>query len=160
MRRRRRSFDAARVTRGLWVGSAPSAPQAEELVRRGITAVVDLRAERSETASWPPAVVVDHIPLVDHAAPTADELDLASRRVSELVRGGHEVLVHCRAGLERAPTIACAVLMRQGWSLADAYRRVVEARHGAAPTEGQLAALRSLGSTGSGDPAKESDPPQ
>ena len=60
------------------------------------------------------------------------------------MRQGDVVLVHCRAGLERAPTVACAALLCSGWSLAEAYRRVIERRRAAAPTADQLAALSAL----------------
>ena len=141
---RRARPDAVAVTPSLWVGSAPSAGQLEQLVRDGITAVVDLRAEATDGADWPGDVVVVRVPLVDHGAPTGDELRAAAERVTALLRDGRRVLVHCRAGLERSPAVACAVLMAQGWSLADAYRLVAERRRGAAPTDGQLAALREL----------------
>jgi protein-tyrosine phosphatase len=64
--------------------------------------------------------------------------------VSSLVKQGHEVLVHCHAGVERTPTVVCAALVMMGWSLTDAYQRVVEVRPEAAPTDGQLSTLRAL----------------
>ena len=143
--------DAVRVIPGVWLGSAPSTAQARRLAREGITVVVDLRAEAAERAAWPGTVRVVPIPMVDHGTPTAAEVSSAASQVSRLVRDGEEVLVHCRAGLERSPTVVCATLMLQGWSLADAYRRVTEARSGAAPTEGQLSVLRSIaGNAGAG----------
>jgi threonine dehydrogenase-like Zn-dependent dehydrogenase len=81
---------------------------------------------------------------VDHGTPSADELRDAAATVSSLVRQGHEVLVHCHAGIERTPMVVCAALVILGWSLTDAYQRVLEVRPEAAPTDGQLAALRAL----------------
>ena len=40
--------------------------------------------------------------------------------------------------------VVCAALMMMGWSLSDAYQRVLEALPEAAPTDGQLATLRAL----------------
>jgi hypothetical protein len=140
--------DAARVIPGLWVGSAPSVRQARRLANGGISVVVDLRREGGAPTTWPETVRVVQIPFEDHGTPTVGEVSSAASRISRLLRDGEEVLVHCRAGLERSPTIVCAVLMLQGWSLADAYRRVAEARAGAAPTEGQLGVLRSLAAPG------------
>lgn len=139
-----RRADAARVIPGLWVGSAPSARQAQRLAGEGITAVVDLRSEGGDGGSWSDGVAVHRVPFVDHATPTVDELGAAAEIISRLLKDGHEVLVHCRAGLERSPTVVCAVLLLQGWPLSEAYRRVTESRKGAAPTEGQLATLRKL----------------
>jgi protein-tyrosine phosphatase len=136
--------DVARIIPGLWVGSAPSTRQAKRLTGGGITAVVDLRAENGEVTDWPPSVQVCAVPLVDHGTPTQKALLDAAQVVGQLMSEGHEVLVHCRAGLERSATVACAVLMMQGWTLAEAYRQVTLSRRGAAPTEGQLITLRAV----------------
>jgi protein-tyrosine phosphatase len=79
---------------------------------------------------------------VDHGTPSADELRDAAATVSSLVGQGHEVLVHCHAGVERTPMVVCAALVMMGWSLTDAYQRVLEVRPEAAPTDGQLGVLR------------------
>jgi protein-tyrosine phosphatase len=141
----RTHVDAAPVVPGLWVGAAPDRRQARRLVRDGINAVVDLRSERNESDEvWPPEVEVVRVGLQDHGSPTVDELRAAAQAVSELMRRGREVFLHCHAGLERGPTVACATLILQGWPLNNAYRQVVESRPRALPTDGQLAALREL----------------
>jgi protein-tyrosine phosphatase len=140
--------DAAPVVPGLWVGAAPDRRQARRLVRDGIDAVVDLRSERNESDKvWPSGVEVVRVGLQDHGSPTIDELRAAAQTVSELMRRGREVFLHCHAGLERSPTVACATLLLQGWPLPEAFRRVMESRPRALPTEGQLAALRALAKT-------------
>lgn len=141
----RRSIDAVEILPGLWLGSAPSARQARDLHRRGIEAVVDLRAERGTAAAvWPPEVEVRYERLQDHGTPSAQQLEDAASTVADLMAQGRTVLVHCHAGIERAPTVACAALVLQGWSLDAAYQRVIESRPAALPTDGQLAALREL----------------
>ena len=40
--------------------------------------------------------------------------------------------------------VTCAALLVMGWSLPDAYQRVLEVRSDSAPTDGQLATLRAL----------------
>ena len=64
--------------------------------------------------------------------------------VADLVKQGHHVLVHCHAGVERTPMVVCAALVVMGWSLTEAYQRVLEARPEASPTDGQLEALRAF----------------
>ena len=141
----RQRADADEIVPGLWVGSAPSSVQVAALVSAGVDAVVDLRAEDDAARrEWPDYVAVEIVPLVDHRTPSLDALRAAARSVSELMGAGRTVLVHCHAGVERAPTVACAALVLQGWSLEDAYRRVIERRSVAAPTDGQLASLRTL----------------
>jgi protein-tyrosine phosphatase len=140
--------DAVRVVPGLWLGAAPGRRQAMLLARDGIDAVVDLRSEGSETGDlWPPGVDVVRVGLQDHGSPTVEELRAAAQTTSELMRRGREVFVHCHAGVERSPTVACATLLLLGWPLNDAFRRVTEARSRSRPTEGQLTALRGLAET-------------
>lgn len=141
----RRSVDAVEIVPGLWLGSAPSARQARDLHERGIEAVVDLRAERDgDAVVWPPEVEVRVAQLRDHGTPYARQLEGAAAVVADLMAQGRTVLVHCHAGIERAPTVACAALLLQGWTLDAAYQRVITSRPRALPTEGQLAALREL----------------
>jgi len=136
--------DVARVVPGLWMGSAAAGRHATRLSREGIDCVVDLREQEPDVGHWPPEVVITHLPLQDHGTPTLDELRNAAAMVSTLVKQGHEVLVHCQAGIERTPTVVCAALLLMGWSLPEAYQRVLEVRPEAAPTDGQLATLRAL----------------
>ena len=142
--RRSRQADAHRVIPGLWVGSAPAGHDVEGIVALGIDAVVDLRAERGDIDHWPGEVEVRSVALTDHGTPTQAQLADAAGAVVALMRAGHEVLVHCHAGLERGPTVACAALVTSGWELRDAYDTVMAARPGARPTDGQLAALREF----------------
>jgi protein-tyrosine phosphatase len=139
--------DAVEVIPGLLVGSAPSRRQVPTLVAEGVTTVIDLRSPREpHGVHWPEGIVYARIPFEDHGSPSADDLEEAGRTVAALMRQGDTVLVHCHAGLERSPTVACAALVISGWSLAEAYRRVTERRRDAAPTAGQMATLEELAS--------------
>lgn len=142
----RRRLNADEVVNGLWIGSAPSSLDVAALVSSGIDAVVDLRAEDDVRRDWPDDIEVRIVALRDHGTPSVDELHAAATAVSDLMGNGRTVFVHCHAGVERAPTVACAALVLQGWSLEDAYRRVIERRGSAAPTDGQLATVRTLAS--------------
>ena len=126
------------------MGSAAAGRHAARLSREGIDRVVDLREQGADVGHWPPEVVITHVPLQDHGTPTLDKLRDAASTVSSLVKQGHEVLVHCQAGIERTPMVVCAALLLMGWSLPEAYQRVLEVRPEAAPTNGQLATLRAL----------------
>lgn len=153
----RRRSDAVRVIPGLSMGSAASARHGSRLARGGIDCVVDLREKTSKVGDWPPEVLVRHIPLEDHGTPSTDALRDAAVTVSGLVKQGHNVLVHCHAGVERTPMVVCAALMMMGWSLSDAYQRVLEVLPEAASTDGQLTVLRVLAAKLAvpGDPAQE-----
>jgi protein-tyrosine phosphatase len=110
-----------------------------------------LREEGPDVGEWPPQILMSHIPLADHGTPTIASLEAAATAVSDLVKEGHEVLVHCHAGVERTPTVVCAALVVMGWPLTDAYQRVLEVRPEAAPTDGQLAVLRAFAAARASD---------
>jgi protein-tyrosine phosphatase len=142
--RRRRPVDASEVMPGLLVGSAPDASQCAQLSRRGVTYVVDLRAEVANEGHWPSNVVVRRIPVVDRCAPDLDQLIDLAREVVEALHHGEVVLIHCHAGMGRAATVAWAVLMELGYGLAEAYNALREGRPVIAPTDPQIALLRTV----------------
>ncbi len=91
---------------------------------------------------WPEDVFTHSYPLEEYEAPDIAELRDVSIDVASLIAQGEVVYVHCRAGVQRAPTVACAALIQMGWSLADAYRVVSSRRAVTAMSEEQLAVLR------------------
>lgn len=139
-----RAPDAVEVIPGLRIGSCPSRRQARRLADDGVNCVVDLRAEAPHEPVWPQGFPTTRVALVDHGTPSVTELRDAAEEVRRLIGEGHQILLHCRMGLERAPTVAAATLMLQGWSFGEALDRVRSVRPRAMPTRGQLEALRGL----------------
>jgi Dual specificity phosphatase, catalytic domain len=148
---RHRAPDASEVLPGLMLGSAPDAGQRRELHRRGVRVVVDLRAEVPAADPWEPDVLVRRVPVVDRGVPDAATLVELARWVLAAVRRGDVVLVHCHAGVGRAATVGCAILLELGYDLRDGYRIVREARPVIALTEPQLELLRHLDRAGRGE---------
>ena len=144
VRTRRRPPDVSEVMPRLMIGAAPDPAQCEELHRRGVRVVVDLRAEVLNEAYWPGDVTVRRLATVDRHAPDVGELSEVARWIVEALGHDQLVLVHCRAGMGRAPTVGCAVLMQLGYRLCDAYSMLRDARPVIAPTDEQIAALRRL----------------
>ncbi len=138
--------DATEVVPGLRMGAAPSRRAARGLARAGVTHAIDLRGRGDAVGVtvWPEEVFTHSYPLEEYEAPDIVELRQVSSDVASLIAQGEVVYVHCRAGIQRAPTVACAVLMQLGWSLADAYRVVSSRRAVAAMSAGQLAVLRQF----------------
>jgi protein-tyrosine phosphatase len=107
---------------------------------------MDLR-DRGDTVAdgiWPDDVLTHSYPLVEYEAPDVAKLCEVSSHVASLIAQGEVVYVHCRAGVQRAPLVACAVLIQMGWSLPDAYRSVSSRRGVTAMSEDQLTVLRAL----------------
>jgi protein-tyrosine phosphatase len=136
--------DAVEVIPGLHMGAAPSRRVARTMTRAGVSCAVDLRVDRDGTSPWPKPVRTFSYPLAEYGAPSVETLARISKDVAELIENGEIVYVHCRAGVQRAPMVACAVLMQMGWPLASAYRFVASRRSVAALTEEQLQTLKSL----------------
>jgi Dual specificity phosphatase, catalytic domain len=136
--------DAVEVIPGLHLGSAPGKRGARGLARAGVTYAVDLRAHPVGVSPWPRAVQTFSCPMAEYEAPSLEALDGVSRQIASLIASGDIVYVHCRAGIQRAPLVACAVLMQMGWKLGDAVRLVSARRTVAAMNDAQLAVLQQL----------------
>lgn len=85
-----------------------------------------------------------NFPITDHGVP-ADPVHY--RRVAHAIDGrlnaGQAIVIHCRAGLGRAPSLAIAALIEGGMNVDEAILRVGKARGRPVPeTDEQLAFLR------------------
>ena len=81
-----------------------------------------------------------HLPIVDASIPDQrfeDKWEIAGEEVRALLRGGRDVLVHCRGGLGRAGMIAARLLVEVGMEPAEAIARVRAVRPGAIETSEQ-----------------------
>ena len=87
------------------------------LARIGVTHAFDLRSreDASPTSVWPEGVLIQRYPMEEYAAPDIAVLRRVSSDVASLMALGDVVYVHCREGIQRAPMVACAVLMQLGW---------------------------------------------
>jgi hypothetical protein len=86
-----------------------------------------------------------HLPIADYSVPTdafEAQWKTHGRDIRALLRGGADVLVHCRGGLGRAGTIAARLLVELGMPPEQAIREVRRARKGAIETPAQLAHVR------------------
>ncbi len=86
-----------------------------------------------------------HLPFPDGTAPDAAWLARwdreASPRLHQALDAGRHVLIHCKGGIERAPTVAALLLLERGDGLAEALTLLRSARPGAQPLAAQRALL-------------------
>ncbi len=78
-------------------------------------------------------------PIPDLHAPNVDEILPVVERVVEALPTG--VVIHCGAGIGRAPTLAICALLQVGLSLDDALTLIAERRPMAGPESGAQRAL-------------------
>lgn len=81
-----------------------------------------------------------HLPITDVQPPDQrfeDGWSSVSKQLTDLLRSGGRILVHCRGGLGRAGTVAALLLVELGVPRSDAVNQVREARPGAIETRAQ-----------------------
>lgn len=134
----------------LWLcGKHRIGPDPEGVVASVDASVVVCLTESHELVDRYPAYVewltsdprARWFPIPDLSVPDEDEwTSLIAGMLSE-VRSGRHVIVHCAAGIGRAGTAACSVLLAAGLSLSEAERRVAASRPGAGPQSREQAAF-------------------
>jgi protein-tyrosine phosphatase len=109
-RRQCRAWDE--LTPQVWIGRVLSRGEAAAAVREGVTAVLDLTAEFSESAPFR-GVNYRNVPVLDLTAPTFEQLEeMAAFIEAESSKG--IVYVHCKIGYSRTAAAAIAYLLRTG----------------------------------------------
>lgn len=104
----------SQVTPNLWLGGAPTyGRDFDELLRLGITAVVDMRAERSGEPAFFHEHDIAHrqYRVPDVTVPDEDVLTDAVDWITARIGEGRTVLIHCAKGRGRSATVLAAYLM-------------------------------------------------
>jgi predicted protein tyrosine phosphatase len=148
--------DLAWIEPGFAIGSRPYRPERAEIAAAGVDAVVALHEPaEGEASAWQElGVEFEVVPTPDWVAIPRACFTAAVDAVLRRRAAGQGVLLHCLAGVNRAPTVAAAVLCRRdGVSVGEALARVRAARPAAAPTPEQVASLRAWLRTGPDQPS-------
>lgn len=119
--------------------------EADELIDRGVTAVLDLTAEFSEPAALR-QLTYRNVRLLDLTAPTPNELHEAVEFMRGQIAAAGTVYVHCKVGYSRTATVVGAYLLacRRCASLDDAVAHLREARPGIVIRPEAMKALRAF----------------
>lgn len=116
----------------LWMGGAPTYDRDYDfIIDQGISAVVDVRAERQDDLALFEQHSIDHLKLevLDVMVPPPEALDAGTEFMEGHIRSGRTVLVHCAKGRGRSATMVAAYLMRyKGYDYDRARELLIERR--------------------------------
>lgn len=101
-----------RLTDHLWIGRKLSSSEAWRAIAAGVTAVLDLTAEFSETEAFR-NLDYQQFPLLDLTAPSPEQLRQAFQWIRQRSESG-VVYVHCKAGYSRTAAVAGVFLIASG----------------------------------------------
>lgn len=115
------------VTENLAVGSAPMSEKDLDIIKEsGITNIVNLCGEFCDLADIERISGFDvfYLPIDDDSVPAMEEMEKALEWLDEAIFLGKKVLIHCRLGLGRTGTFINSYLVRKGFGLKQAQKKL------------------------------------
>jgi hypothetical protein len=109
-----------------------------KMTGRGITAVVNMRIEFDDNHAGIAPDRYLHLPTVDDTPPSMAHLREGVAFISDEIRRGGAVYVHCASGVGRAPALAAAYLASTGLSADAAWEHIRRVRPFIRPTRAQV----------------------
>lgn len=132
------------VTPQLFVGPQFREPGKRLLEAQGINACVNMRIEYDDARLGLALERYLHLPTIDDDAPSLEHLEQGVAFIRDVIASGGKVYIHCGAGVGRAPSMAAAYLMSEGYSLDEAVAMIRKPRPFIAITPPQWKQLRAL----------------
>lgn len=133
------------ITPQIILGGQPAKHVLDDLVRAGVTGVVNMRDEydyQDEIGTLNLRYL--RLATVDNTAPSLDHLKLGVEFISNEINSGGSVYIHCWEGLGRGPTMTAAYFVSQGMPIGDAWNKIRTVRPFITPTLGQIQQLEKF----------------
>lgn len=118
----------SRVTPQLYVGPQYRASGRRLLEQSGIHYGVNMRIEFDDAAHGLALKNYCHLPTIDDDSPAMEHLQQGVEFIHKAITEGGKVYIHCTAGVGRAPTMASAYLVSQGYGVDDAIAFIRQTR--------------------------------
>ena len=125
------AYELSWITENLALGHAPmSYAELDSMRSQGISGIVNLCGEFCDLheIQEDSGFEVYYLPTCDDEAPSMEELEKALDWLDEAIYLGKKVLVHCRLGIGRTGTFVTAYLLRKGFGLKLAKKKVEKTR--------------------------------
>ena len=125
------AYELSWITENLALGHAPmSYEELNSMRSQGISGIVNLCGEFCDLheIQEESGFEVYYLPTCDNEAPSMEELEKALDWLDEAIYLGKKVLVHCRHGIGRTGTFVTAYLLRKGFGLKLAKKKVEKTR--------------------------------
>lgn len=94
----------------------------------GINGSVNMRIEYDDVAHDVALTHHCYLPTDHDHAPTSTQIQTGLAFIRQMVTTGNKVYIHCRSGTGRAPTMAAAYFVSQGYTLSKAMNLIQESR--------------------------------
>ncbi len=132
----------SQITPQLFVGPQFRLRGKRFLEDQGINACVNMRIERDDAEFGLDLERYLHLPTIDDDAPSLEHLEKGVKFIQQEVAAGRKVYIHCGAGVGRAPSMAAAYLMAEGYSLDEALTLIRKPRPFISITPPQMEQLK------------------
>ena len=138
----------SQILENLWLGGADDAYHHGFIERKKITHVLNCAEQlgSDHDGAYREGLVIHHLPMMDEDYPDAEKhIRLGAYILESWFKAGYTMMVHCRAGVSRSPSIVIAwMILYQGATFDEAFNTVVKKRNIIYPNWDFMDILRDL----------------
>jgi hypothetical protein len=132
----RHPFEYSKITDVLYIAAWPTAENVDVIKSLGVRLIISMDWAEPDPALNEPPLHLINISFKDLGPFTSVPMPEVMQGVETalpVLEAGDNVMVYCKAGINRSPMMACCILIGQGYLAEDAMRLVKEQREVANP---------------------------